>query len=313
MPTQLYAARTGNWVPNSTAPPATGYVRLTYADFAVGVPPQTPPPPTTVLWGVSASIPDVSNFSVGTTTYAAEVARQVADLGAQCFFNYFGPGEAPHWAGEGDTYPASADVFASTKVADPDAIAAYVSQIPARAGRVFLHYWQEPEDEILNGVFTLQQYRDATAAVHSAIPPGHPVVTRAQELTEYHLRVNGSAFMGSLIVPTTEYVAWSLYADTGGLDPVASVRRIETFMTANAPGVSWGIAAVGYPLPPGWSTAQAQARVNWFTANADTAKATACQHYGWFDSYWASGNLAGDYRIANDPLLLAAWHTVTGL
>ena len=90
---------------------------------------------------------------------------------------------------------------------------------------------------------------------------------------------------------------------------VASVKRIETFMTSRFPSLSWGIGAAGYALPANHTAAEGKARADWLLANANAVKATASRHYMWFDTSWTNG----DYRIANDPVLLAQWRAVVGL
>lgn len=279
----------------------TGKFNFNYLDA-------TAPAAYPLRFGVSATIPDATNRPTGTRTFKEEVDRQVAALGATAFFNYFQDGEKPHWK-EGATMPGSADVVVSTKVADPAAIAAYVAAIPARSGKVYLHYWQEPEDDVeKKGTFTLQQFRDRTTAVHRAIPAGNTTVIPTVHLQEYWLQTKGEAFEAQFVPPTTRHVSWSLYR-IGNVDPVASVRRIEAFMNARFPTLSWGIGAVGYPLPAGSSAADAQARADWLAANVAAVKTTASRHYMWFDTTWSQG----DYRIANDPVLLARWRSVAGL
>ena len=193
-------------------------------------------------FGVSATMPDTTNLPTGTRTFKEEVDRQVATLGAQAFFNYFQAGESPHWR-EGAAIPPTADIVVSTKVADPAAIASYVASIPARSGKVYLHYWQEPEDDVVKkGTFTLQQFRDRTTAVHSAIPAGNTTVIPTVHLQEYWLETRGEAFMADYVTPTTRHVSWSVYS-AGNADATLPIRRIEAFMS-RYPSLSWGVGAV---------------------------------------------------------------------
>lgn len=262
----------------------------------VAVPTASDPIPT-VLTG---TVPAGMRFGVAATvptpgaTWGSRAAEQHAPpTSAECFYVYYQPGRAPVWADRCAALPEDVDIWCQTKTADPAQLAAFTQSVPPRTGLVYWHYWNEPRDDIAAGTMTLQQYRDRTALVHAAIPPGHPTLIPSQEITEYDLR--SGVDMRPYIIDTTRHVGFSVYDIAGRLDPAAQINRVATFM-AGYPTITWGVAAAGRPVDLTHATdTDRQARAAWAETSYNAAKQAGATEWCWYDCI---GINARDYRIA---------------
>lgn len=264
--------------------------------------PAVPAPPTQPValrttFGVSANIP------IAGQSYTERYQQQMqAPIGARGLFYYFPPGQNPTWNANLQAVPADQDVTISTKVFDAGANAAFAAQVPrTRSGRVFYHYWQEPENDM-----TAAQYRERATIVAGAVA-SNPRITFGIELMDWTFRPASGRNWREWVIPEAKHLGVSLYGSGGTATATGGTALVDILAAAaSEKGMSWGADAWGYALPDSATAADRDRRAQWVLATGTQLKARGATHANWFNARWPNG----DYTLTNDPKLLAAWQQV---
>ena len=253
-----------------------------------------------------------------TATYAA----QVAGLSAVNVYVYWSPnGTNPTWSRNCADVPDDHDIILQLKATTRDEYDATFATFPAtRTGKVYVHHWNEPEDNVESGTFTLAEWQQRTDALYAAVDAANlPYVVKSVELMEWTIQlwaqggqsVTGARNPNNYIRPGCEHLAISVYAGVKvvnghavpKVDPVLQAVRCGDF--AKSRQIPWSNAAGGMALP----TAQEQDsvsianRVAWLQASGPACAENGATHYNWFDLKWANGN----YLLEDDAALKTAW------
>lgn len=252
----------------------------------------TPLAPRT-KFGVSANLPSAGQ------SFAQRYQEQMqAPVAAKGLFYYFPGGVNPTWNANLQAVPSDQDVVISTKVFDAAANAAFAAQVPRdRTGRVFYHYWQEPEDDMTPAV-----YRERASTVAKAVA-SNPRITFGVELMAYDFNPRSGRNWREWMVPEVKHLGVSLYAKSG--NGVTIVQDVAA--AAKSLGIEWGADAWGYALPAGATSAERDTRAQWVTTTGTLMKQLGATHADWFNTTWSNG----DYLLTSDPKLLSAWQAVT--
>ena len=274
-------------------------------------------------WLELAPLPPM-RFGVGGTAdpFDATYAQQRQTLRAENVYVYWPPnGQNPSWSRHCASVPDDHDIILQFKASTRAAYDASLATFPRnRTGKVYVHYWNEPEDQIRDGVFTLAEWQQRTDALYAAVDAANlPYVVKSVELMDWTLVLwseggqptNGPRNPHNYIRPGCEHIALSVYAEYKIVDghavpkfePVEQAKRCAAF--ARARGLPWSNAAGGMPLPPSHERdpQSIRNRIAWLRASTSACAAQRAVHYNWFDLTWPDGN----YRIADDPALHRAW------
>lgn len=281
----------------------TAGLNLNYLDVTEQSQPK--PRPTSLRWGVSAVHPKSGQ------TWAQAYAEQVTELGASAVFYYFPGGVNPTWNANLASIPSGHDIMISTKVSDVQAIQAFVNQVPRdRQGLIYLHYWQEPENDFVTAAASAT-FR-ARASAMAPIVKSHPRMRFGVELMAWSLQPGSGRNWKDWVTPEMDYVGWSIYANSSGIaskggDGKAEVDRVADAMAQD--GRPWGAFAWGFALNTSlsYSVPDRQIRAQWLLDSAAELKARGAMNGLWFNTPWG----ATDYSLQTDSILLQAWQTAT--
>ncbi len=250
--------------------------------------------------------------------------RQVRQLSAECCYVYWPAGANTVWTNGPSSAPGHHDIWLQTKDTTKAEYKAMLRTFPAhRKGRVFLHYFNEPENNVEAGDFTLKQWQDRTDALYEAIDEANlPYVVKSVELMYWtmqcHLKGNfgpkGARRVDNFLRPGVRHVGWSCYAEkkvkngheVASIDPVKMPQTIGAFMRKR--NLPWSAAATGWALDTQFlrDKQSIRNRANWLRTAAPNLAAAGSKHFMWFDIPWSNG----DYQIANDRALLKVWNSL---
>ena len=277
-------------------------------------PPPPPPPPSGMIYGASAA---AGNFPVTTQ-------QQITDLHIKCFYWYDTP-NSNNWSVIGGL-PSDMDCFVQTKRttrADYDAL---IAQMPAtRVGKVYLHYHNEPEDNIESGALSMANFQSRQDNLFAAIQAsGKTYIKKTVELQYWTLQQwnkglpgpNNSRNLPMYIRPGTEHIGWSNYAEkkidntglheTYTISPTNMPNVIKTYHTTGAGvGITWS-SITGWAVDDQFldDPITLQRRRDWMLLAATNLNTAGSKHFMWFEIDWANG----DYRIWTDQeYLFPAW------
>ena len=255
-------------------------------------------------YGVSATS---GSFNTG---YLQQVQESEASVG------YF-YGQDPRWSSV-SAVPASHDLWMQTKATTKAAYVAMLASFPAtRSGKVYLHYFNEPEDQIERGDFTLAQWQQRTDWLYEAIKEsGKSYVVPAVEIMYWDLvqtnkgTAGPARQIGNYLRPGVKAVGMSAYAEKKVSNGHEVASTSPTVMPATIH--AWS-TKVGLPVSviTGWAVATEYLndpvtlanRVAWTKTAAANLELAGVAHMMWFDIPWSNG----DYRLRSDPNLLSAW------
>jgi hypothetical protein len=172
-------------------------------------------------------------------------------------------------------------------------------------------YWHEPEDDVEDGTFTAQQWRDAyrhiAGLANAASNPRlyNTVILMCWTVNPRSGRAFTDYFPGSDVV---EALAWDCYSFPSSTSPYAKPEDIygRALATTRALGLPFGVAETGSLLVSG--DPDGTKRAEWLTSVGhwleDHDAAFAC----YFDSV-----VGGEFRLL-DPASQQAWRdVVTGV
>ena len=279
---------------------------------------------TKQILGVSATRDPISS-SVG-------YSMQIAKLNAKAMY-YYGTIN-PRWQAV-SFVPDDHDIVYQTKDTTYADYGAMLASFPAsRVGKVYLHYHNEPEDQLIRGDFTMAQYQARTNALYDAMdaaivarPSMATYLVKGIEIQFYGLQqfnkgnvgVNNSFNVPMYIQPRTQWIGWSFYADKkASVGPDGKIHEYAVISPTIAPGILGTFMRtrpnITFSVITGWAVDTAylqdpitiQNRVDWLVISYSNLSAIGSKHYLWFDKPWTNG----DYSIENDPALLAAWQTL---
>lgn len=252
--------------------------------------------------------------------FEAGYAAQVKAIGARACYLYGSSVRYSQW----DAVPEDQDIWIQTLGTTRSDFDLMLASFPRkRTGRVFLHYHQEPEDNIEDGTLTLAQFQQRTDDLYAAIDAANlPYVVKSVELMYWTLTLNNKGGQGpartvaNFLRPGVQHVGWSAYAEKkvsngheiAGTDPAKAAATIKAW--ADKTGL-------GFSVITGWSVGSAYLtdavtlanRVAWTKAMFTAFNAVGSRHLLWFDIMWGSG----DYRIETDPTLLVAWRELLAI
>ncbi len=247
-----------------------------------------------------------SAMTFGSSAFTAPLVedyhRQVRELGIQSVFVY--QPDAASWSDLCRAVPDQQDIWLSVATTDVDAL---VADIPTdRVGKVYLHYQQEPHDNMdfaawaagSRGVFERSR--------------GHPAIVPSAEFAAY-------AFLnepdGRWFLDEVRCYGFSSFADirvdnghaVASTDPVRQLDELARW--AKSVDATWSVAAVGFPLPVTHQddTESSRSRAAWTYRHITTARQLGALHWQWFNVLWTRQTPALDYRIEADPVLSSVW------
>ena len=243
---------------------------------------------------------------------------QVKEYGATVGYFY---GQDPRWS-DVAAVPDDNDIWLQTKATTKAAYQRMLASFPrTRTGNVYLHYFNEPEDEIEGGEFTLAQWQQRTDWLYEAIKEsGKSYVIPSVEIMYWDLllTIKGTdrqaRTVDNYLRPGVQAMGMSAFAHTkvSGGHQVASTSPVKMPEAIGA----WS-RQNGLPVSviTGWAVDQAHIgdpvtmanRVAWTKAVAALLSAEGIAHLMWFDADWSTG----DYRLSQDPHLLETWRTLS--
>ena len=270
--------------------------------------PAPAPAPTSMRYGVSATS---GSFNTG---YLQQVKESEATVGY-----YYG--QDPRWSAVSET-PEGDDLWLQTKATTKAAYVAMLASFPAkRTGKVYLHYFNEPEDQIERGDFTLAQWQQRTDWLYEAIKEsGRSYVVPSVEIMYWDLVLTNKGKAGparlidNYLRPGVKAVGLSAYAEKKVSNGHEVASTSPTVMPATIG--AWS-RKTGLPVSviTGWAVADSYLtdpvtlanRVSWTKTAAANLELAGVSHMMWFDIPWSNG----DYRLRSDPRLLQAWRDLT--
>jgi hypothetical protein len=268
-----------------------------------------PVPTKTMVLGVSAT----------PGTFAVEYPKQVVNVGAKGCFYYGKPGERVYWGNSLKAVPDDHIIWLQTK----DVGLLDLSTFPrTRNGKVYLHYWQEPEDDIEKGNFTLAEWQRETDALYAKMDGANlPYLVRSVHLMSWDVTLFNKGGVSaarnplSYIRSRTQHVGYSVYAmkkvsnghEVAGTKPTVLAPAIGAFQRAKAGGLPWSASAAGFAIGDAYvkDAVTVQNRVAWTEGMAVECAKAGSGSFLWFDIDW--DQTVSDYRLVPDPALHAAW------
>lgn len=304
MTAQLYQCGTGAWNPFDGGAPVP-FVPLVVDQ--------------TVRYGVSASY----NWPTG---YLDQVAALHANVGY--YYNGYGP---QNWSLMG-SIPSTHALFYETKQTTRSQYDAMLADFPAtREGPVYLHYHNEPEDQIEDGAFSMAQWQSRCDDLFAAIAAsGKTYIIPSIELMIWTLTLtnngkwndgthpDGARYVHNYIRPGLKHIGWSNYAEkkvSGGHEvatasPTGMPIKIHDYM-ATLPGVTWS-SITGWPIGDAYvnDPVSVQNRLTWTETVEANLKAAGSKNFMWFNVLWPQGDSPGNYQIQDDPGMYTWWQDV---
>ena len=247
-------------------------------------PSEDPAPKSPMKYGVAATAGD---FNTG---YLAQVEESGASVG------YF-YGHDPRWSSVA-AVPEDDDIWMQTKATTKAAYEATLASFPrTRTGKVYLHYFNEPEDEIERGELSLAQWQQRTDWLFEAIAEsGLSYVVPSVEIMYWDLTLSNKGTAGpartidNYLRPGVEAVGMSAFAEkaVSGGHEVATISPVTMPRTIGA----WS-RKVDLPVSviTGWAVDQAYLsdpvtlanRVNWTKTAAANLDSAGIAQMMWFD------------------------------
>ena len=261
-------------------------------------------------YGVAATAGD---FDTG---YLAQVKESGASVG------YF-YGQDPRWSSVA-AVPEGDDIWMQTKATTKAAYEATLASFPrTRTGKVYLHYFNEPEDQIERGEFTLAQWQQRTDWLYEAIAEsGLSYVVPSVEIMYWDLLLENKGTAGpartvnNYLRPGVEAVGSVGLRGEGGEQ---TATRWPHHLSGHdaADGIGAWSRKVDLPVSviTGWAVDSAYLsdpvslanRVNWTKTAAANLDSAGIAHMMWFDVAWSTGT----YDLSSDPQLLSAWRSLS--
>lgn len=182
------------------------------------------------------------------------------------------------------------------------------------SAKIYWTYYHEPEDEIRAGLFTAQQYRDAFDHIITLQKRlNKPNLTPTLCLMTYSLTTQSGRNWRDYLPTKVQLLAWDgYYSDEMGTD-VSKVFTAARNASAQA-GLPWAVAETGVnkmkksgavndtiPLATRWSLLTALAQD---IRNSPVKPVFVC----YFDSDPPQDLPFSDWRISEDPSMVAAWN-----
>lgn len=256
--------------------------------------PITPPATKTTIWGTGDGV-SVSNFNT----------FQDPTLHSRAFY-YYGTTGVKYSAIS--SINSNRDIALQTKETTRAAFDTMLATFPAnRAGKIYLHYYNEPEDNMTASAY-LAVVTNLYAAIDAA---GLPYVVKAQELNGFKLFPVSKWNEAAWVHPDAEHIGWSVFAgfkvDSNGhgtwkYDPNQTADQLNAFHTGSGPaaGVPFSAFTFGQAIPDAnWSDTQTHVnRVTWADRCAPALIDYGVQHLMWYDQYYTQKDgTHTDYRI----------------
>jgi hypothetical protein len=220
------------------------------------------------------------------------------------------------------------DMYFQTKATTKAQFVSLIASMPSsRPGKVFLHHWNEPENDVESGGFSQATWAQRCDWLFEAIDeaiaatPTKSYIKKSVELQYWTLQQwnkgllgpNNSRNLPGYIRPGLEYIGWSNYAEkkvsngheVATISPVKMPQIIAAYHAAHLPLVKWSSIT-------GWAVGDAylsdpitlENRRQWFLTASENLRVAGSQHFMWFETDWSNG----DYRIWSDQAyLFPAW------
>lgn len=269
-----------------------------------------PQPVSTTLWGSSV-------WPNANETNAAAYARVKAAFGTHDIVRAFSGSAAqwPNWLPKDNNAHISfkyspTEILAGTHDA---ALVQFFSGLSTTA-KIYWTYYHEPEDEIRDGLFTAQQYRDAfdhIITVQKTVNKPNLVPTLC--LMTYSLTPESGRNWKDYLPTKVELLAWDgYYSDNMGTD-VSKVFTAARAASAEV-GKPWAVAETGVnKMKKSGSVNEAipvETRKTLLTTLAKDIRNSAQKpvFVCYFDSDPPHDLPYSDWRISDDPAMVAAWN-----
>lgn len=238
---------------------------------------------------------------------SADYKRQVELLGIQSAFVY--QPENASWDDLCRVINPAQDIWLSVSTTD---IGTLLKDMPVeRAGRIFLHYQQEPHDNM-----EFDDWAQASREIF-AKAAGRSYVVPSAEFSAYAFlhRPDGRWFIDEVAC-----YGFSSFADVRVVDGHAvaltdpSEELVKVASWAASFGKAWSVAACGFGIPTSlMNDPKSHAnRLTWTSTHMEQARRLKALHYQWFNVLWEADEGLLDYRLEEDPKLLALWHAEAG-
>lgn len=245
-------------------------------------------------------------------TWSKALADSNAAYGGMEVVRVFYPGLPSRWPGRAGEVGGS--VVVSFKANPSDVLAgkhdAYLADWFRTAPTdrdIWWAYWHEPEDDVERGAFTAQQWRDAYRRIAGlADAAGNPrlhntVILMCWTVSPKSNRSFASYFPGTDVV---EALGWDCYAHS--TSPYANPEDMYSKALAKTRelGLQFGIGETGAKL--GADDPTGAKRGDWLRSIGRWL----LEHDAAFACYWDAVATGGDYRLLDEPSMLA-WREVT--
>lgn len=189
-----------------------------------------------------------------------------------------------------------------------DRLSTWFRQAPTHRDTYWI-YFHEPENDVAQGSFTPEQFREAWQHIAELAVDQHNPNLHATMVLMCYTANPASGRDWRAYVPSAallEVLAWDCYnhqaRDGGYADPAAMLHRAVD--ASRSAGADWGVAELGSRLAPGDDGSE---RATWLTTVGDYARREGARFVTYFDS-----TVGGDFRLS-DPASIAAWRAlVTG-
>lgn len=255
---------------------------------------------------------------------SAELARQRRVYHSRGTYVYWPTGANTVWSNGPSSVPDRDFIWLQTKDTTRAQFERTLSTFPRhRRGKVYLHYYNEPEDQIEDGSFSLAAWQARTDALYAAIDAsGLDYIVKSIEIMDYTIALwkmgrggagrNGARNPNNYVRRGTECIGLSQYSANlqnvnGHMKAGTSAEEIieRDSRWTRSVGLPWACAAGGTPLPPPYHNdkiSQMHQR-DWLQNIVPLARQAGARSWSWFDRNWSTGI----YEFDSLPFLARAW------
>jgi hypothetical protein len=240
------------------------------------------------------------------------VTRQTTELKARAMYQY---GQTTTLWGKLATVPDSHDIWFQSLTTSASGADSLIASMPdTRTGKVYLHFKNEPEDNMSAAAYVAGA-KVLYDAVDRARAKGRDLsyIVKAAELNGYQL-IKGTDER-PFVPAGCQCVGWSVYGGqkvvNGHADWAVSPQQwVDTISTAMQDiKLPFSVAAGGLPLTAAQlnDSVSRQNRVNGMVTLAENFKNLGARHFMWYDRVMPDTSKPNDFLFAHDRDLTNAW------
>lgn len=275
-----------------------------------GTDPITPEPDSPILWGSSVWV----NWAQGETKEVAYQRVKTAFGQHDILRQYETDPVWPSWIPKEATVQISfkinpAEVLNGSK----DAVLTTFFEAMSSNKKVYWTYFHEPEDDIKEGAFTAEQYRNAfDYIINLQKSLNKPNLVPTLCLMSYSLTPESNRNWRDYLPTKVELLSWDgYYRDNMNLDVAKVFDKVRA--VAVETGLPWAVAETGVnKMKKSGEVNEAmdiETRKQLLTALSTDIKNKKPRpvYVSYFDSDPSHDAAFSDWRISDDPTMVAAW------